>query len=134
MLNSTDGTPFVGYVSLTPGSPGPTAFTLFVVMGQAAYTLLATERCYITNITVSSNDTSAAPVPIITVDSGGTTPTFFAHAYVNNARQLQPIAIPPGVARGISGVVPRAGSTISGASSVGNGTVEVIVKGYISKT
>lgn len=132
MLNQTNGTPFIGYVSLTPGTPGPANFALFTVMGAAAYTLGAKERLYITNITVSSNDTSAAPVPIITIDSAGSVPTQFARAYVNNVRQLQPIAIPPGVARGIFGVAPRAGSTISGAASVGNGTVEVVIKGYVS--
>jgi hypothetical protein len=134
MINSTDGTPALAYASLTPGAPGPTTFTLFTVMGAASVALQANERFYITNITINSNDTSAAPVPIITVDSGGTTPTFFAHAYVNNIRQLQPIAIPPGVARSILGIMPRAGSTISGSASVGNGTVEIVLKGYVSKT
>jgi hypothetical protein len=129
VINTTAGTPVVGYVSLSNGAVGPTAFTLFTVMGQASYTLQSKERIYVTNITVSSSDTNAAP-PLITIDSGGTTPTKWVNAYVSAAKPLQPIQIPPGVLKGIFNVVPRA----TAASVTATTTVEIVIKGYISTT
>lgn len=126
MINTNSGTPFVGYASLTPGAPGPVAITLFTVMGATAYALQSTERCYITNVTISSGDTATN---LITIDSGGTTPTKFVSAYVSQTKVLSPLQIPPGVCRGIAGVVPRAT-----AAAVSGATVEIIVKGFISRT
>jgi hypothetical protein len=127
MINTSTGTPFVGYASLTNAAPGPTSFTLYTVMGQAAYTLGAQERCYITNITISSSDTAAA---LIVVDTGGTTPTKLLSAYVSVSQPIQPEIIEPGFCRGIFGVAPRAT-----ASAVTSGkTVELVLKGYLGRT
>ena len=127
MINSFNGTPVTGYISLTNGAPGPVAFALFTVMGQAAYTLQANERVYITNITVSTNDTA---LQLFTLDSGGTTPTVFAKSYVSNTVPMQPINIPAGVLHGIFGVVPRAAA---GAVTTAK-TIEVVFLGYVSRT
>lgn len=125
---SSNGTPFVGYVSLTNAAPGPVTFALVTVMGQANYTLQANERVNITNITVSSSDGTGTP--LITVDTGGGTPTKFVSAYVNTTQQLQPVQISPGMAHGIFGVVPRATANAVTAAK----TVEIVIKGFISRT
>jgi hypothetical protein len=127
VINDRNGTPFVGYASLTNGAPGPTSFALFTQMGSAAYTLQAGERCYVTNITVSSSDSGTSQ--LLTVDSGGTTPTKFASAYVNAGKPLQPISLPPSTCHGIAGVAPRAT-----AAAVTTGTVELTLFGYVSRT
>ncbi len=127
-IQNLNGTPVIGYVSLTNGAPGPTAFALFTVMGQAAYTLQATERIYITNITVSSSDGTTS---LVTVRSdSGANPTKFVSAYVSSTKPLQPVQIPAGICRGIFGTVPVAlAATVTAAT-----TVEIVLKGYISRT
>lgn len=108
------GTPFVGYCALANGSIGPTPFTLYTDPGNtAAYTLAAAgttpnaERVYITNVTLSSNDATAA---IVTLDTGSTgsgantQPTTLLQAFLSATQVLQPIQIPPGVLRGIPGI------------------------------
>jgi hypothetical protein len=127
MLNLS-GTPFIGYLSLITATPGPMAFALFTVMGASAYTLKATERCYLTAITLSSND--SANTGIVTVDSGGTTPTKFASLYIPSSNLPGTMAIPPGTARGIFGTLPRAGITSVTALK----TIEIVISGYISTT
>jgi hypothetical protein len=126
MIND-NGTPFIGYVSLSNGSPGPTALTLYQVVGQSAYSLQPTERLYITAISISTNDTTQQ---LITVDSAGPTPTYLARVYLANTQPPYFAAIPAGTMRGIFNTVPRAGA---GAVTLGK-TVEVIVAGYISRS
>ena len=121
------GTPVVGYASLTNGAPGPTSFALQVTMGGAsAYTLAATERLYITNITISTNDAAA---PLVTIDTGGTTPTKLTRVYASPTSPPSPEAIPPGVCRGLFGVAPRASAP---AVTLGK-TVEVVIAGYVGR-
>jgi hypothetical protein len=126
------GTPFVGYASLV--SAAAVTFSLYTVMGQAAYTLGAKERVYITNITISSGDTGAT-AQLITIDSGSVTaginpvPTKIVSAYIKAAKAMQPLQIPPGECRGVFGVVPRAF-----ASAVTTGTVELVIFGYIGRS
>lgn len=129
MLNIQDGTPFQGYVSLTQGVPGPVAFAYFVTVGQALIGIAppAGHRAYITNITLSSND---AVVSLVTMDSGGTTPTKFVSAYLSGSVLLQPEEIPNGVLRSIFGVSPRMTAQAVSAGA----TVECIIQGYLSKT
>jgi hypothetical protein len=122
---TTTGTPFVGYAQLTNASPGPKAFLLFVTMGQAAVSMPATMRAYITDLVVSSNDATAA---LVTFDSGGTTPTKFDSVYMSATQQLQPQEMPPGVLRGVFGLMPRIGAT----AVSGGATVEAIIYGYLS--
>src|SRR5579864_1873977 len=122
------GNPVLGYISLTNAAPGPVAFAIFTILGVAAGSLAATQRIYITNITVSSNDT--ANTGIVTVDSAGTTPTPIAKVYIPTNQQPLTVSIPPGCAKGIFGVVPRAGI----ASVTAGKTVEVTFQGYISST
>jgi hypothetical protein len=121
------GTPFVGYLSLTNGAIGPTAFTLFTVMGKAAYTLQSTERLYITNITISSNDTTQA---LVTVDTGGSTPTKLASTYLSTSQPPAVENIPLGACKTIFGTVPR--GTASAVTSTK--TVEFVIKGLISQS
>jgi len=126
MINPNSGTPFVGYVSLTNGAIGPTNFAIFTVIGAAAYTLQSTERLVITNITVSSSDTIA----LLTVDSGGTTPTKFYSGYVQGSVSPHSVNIPPGVLHGIFGTLPRAIASAVSATK----TIECIINGFITRS
>jgi len=132
MINTTNGTPAVAYVSLVNGAIGPTALSLFTLMGQAAVTLDPKERFYVTSITISSNDT--AGTPLVTVDTGTdathATPTKLARAYVG-ASNAPPFTtgFPPGTCRGDHGVMPRAAASAVTAGK----TVEVLLVGYVSK-
>lgn len=123
------GTPFLGYVSLTHAAPGPVAIALFTVMGQAAYTLQAAERCYITNISLSSND--SAGTEIVTVDTGGATPTKLANLYIPTNQYPATFSYPPGSMNGVLGVAPRAGAP---AGITLGKTIEIVLIGYISRT
>jgi len=122
-----EGTPFVGYLSLVNGAIGPTNIPIFTVMGQAAYTMQANERLYITNITVSSNDTTQA---LITVDSGGTTPTKLLSSYLSTTQPPAVVNMPPGTMRGIAGTLLRGTAGAITATK----SVEIVVTGYISRT
>ncbi len=125
MLNVKNGTPFIGYAQLTNGAPGPTTFSLFVTMGQVAAAMPVGMKPYIVNITLSSNDATPA---LVTLDSGGTTPTKFVSAYMSVSQALQPEEIPPGICRGRPGFMPRVTATaVSGVS-----TVECVIQGYLS--
>lgn len=135
MALCTTGTPFIGYLSLTNATPGPVSFPIQVVMGGTSdpYTLLPADKVYITNITMSSNDATAALVTVDTGSSGGgvdTTPTKLVSAYLSATQYLQPEQIPPGVCHGPPGVAPRATASAVTAGK----TVEIIIKGYIGKT
>lgn len=128
MLQRLSGTPFQGYAQLTNGSPGPKSFNIVTTIGTAGSTILAANlRVYIVNITLSSNDATPA---LVTMDSGGTTPTKFISAYMSAAQQLQPEEIPPGILRGIFGTMPRIGAT----AVSGGATVECVIQGYVSNT
>jgi hypothetical protein len=129
----TQGTPFFGYVSLTNAAPGPVNIAIFIEPGAAALGSLPTNsngqsaRLYITNVALSSNDSAQ---PLVTIDTGGTTPTKIASAYAANTMPPAEEVIPPGVGRCIPGVVPRAT-----ASAVTSGkSVEVTLSGYLSFT
>jgi hypothetical protein len=127
----TQGTPFFGYVSLTNAAPGPVNIAIFIEPGAAALGSLPTNtngqpaRLYITNVALSSNDTAQA---LITVDTGGTTPTKIQSEYLSSSQPPGIESIPEGVCRCIPGVFPRAS-----ASAVTSGkTVEVTLAGYLS--
>ncbi len=123
----TQGTPFLGYVSLTNGAPGPVAFSIFVEPGGAALTLAAPQRLYVTNVAISSNDSAQ---PKVVIDTGGSTPTTISSFYASNTAPPAVEVIPPGVGRCIPGVVPRASAS---AVTLGK-TVEVTLAGFISNT
>ena len=125
MLNAICGTPFVGYASLTNGAPGPTALTLYV--NGAAFTATVTDRLYLTNITLSSNDGTQA---LITIDDNGSVPVKLASQYLSNVQPPGIVTIPPGTQRLAPGKVPRATASAVTAAK----TVEVVVTGYVSKT
>lgn len=120
------GQPFVGLVSLTNASPGPTAFTITSVAGGGTYTLAANERLVITNVTVTSNDTAA---PLITVDDGAGGRTIGKY-YTGSTLPAVTESVPPGNLQCKAGVNPRAtaGSVTSGK------TVEIVLRGYITQT
>lgn len=128
------GTPVIGYVSLNSGSLGPNPFALFQVMGQAAYTLAATEKVYITAITLSTNDSAAG---LVTIDAGPvqagppliSAVTKIASIYPPTNQQTSAVSIPPGYCRGIFGVSPRATAAAITAAK----TVEITIYGYIAK-
>jgi hypothetical protein len=124
----TQGTPFFGYVSLTNASPGPTSFSIFIEPGAAALGSLPTgARLYVTDIQLSSNDTTQA---LVTVDIGGTTPTNLARMYLSASQPPGIEAIPAGVGRLIPGVIPRATAS---AVTLGK-TVECTIAGFLSFT
>lgn len=127
MINTGSGTPFIGYVSLTSVAPGPVSFALFLTMGQAAVAMPANMRPYIVNMTLSSNDAVAS---LVTLDTGGGTPTKLSRAYVNVTQTLQPEGVDFGLCRGVLGVMPRA---TANAVSPGS-TVECVIHGYLSAT
>jgi hypothetical protein len=125
-MNVNSGTPFRGYAQLTNAAPGPVNVTLYV-NGQS-YTPSTSERLYITSIVISSNDTAQ---PLVTVDSGGTTPTKLARAYAG-AANAPPFSetVAPGVGQLDFGQVPRAAASAVTATK----TVEVTLAGYVSRT
>jgi hypothetical protein len=124
MLNKDSGTPVTGYVSLTNGAIGPTAFALFV--NSASYTLNAAERLYITNITLSSSDGTQA---LITVDDGGATPQKLVSTYLSSTQPPASISIPQGGCRTEPGKVPRATASAITAAK----TVECSILGYVAR-
>jgi hypothetical protein len=121
------GTPFVGYSQLTNGAPGPKVFQIFLEMGQAAVAMPAGFRPYIVNITLSSNDTTAA---LVTLDTGGATPTKLVSAYMSATQQLQPEEVDLGIVRGIFGTAPRLGASAVSVAA----TVECVIIGYLGST
>lgn len=126
-INATRGTPFVGFVSLTNGAPGPTAVTLIVPRRQAAtYVLASDERVVITNVTLSSNDT-ANPLVSITDNAASNPLTIFKAYTATNIPTT--ISIPPGVLYGDFGRTPVA-STPAVTSAK---TVEIWLHGVIAK-
>lgn len=136
MSLTQNGTPCVGYATLVNGAIGPIAFTLYTKLGQPAYTLQPAspstgqpnaERLYVTGISISSDDTTQA---LITVDSGGTTPTKIASQYASSVQPPGVTSFPPGVMRGIPGVAPRATASAVTATKA----VQVVIKGFISRS
>lgn len=125
-IKSLSGTPFIGYLSLSAAAT-PTNVPVFVPMGSAAYTLKATEKLMVTNITLSSNDSTGG---LFTLDTAGGTPTKFVSAYLSSTQFLQPEQIPPGVCVGILGTLLRAQVSAITATK----TVEVVIKGTIVST
>jgi hypothetical protein len=121
------GRPFWGYVQLTNGAPGPVNIPIFTVRGVAAYTIQANDLLYITSIALSSNDTTQA---LVTVDSGGTTPTKFASQYLSATQPPGVVQFAWGTAPGIFGTLLRATASAITAAK----TVEVLIQGAISKT
>jgi hypothetical protein len=121
----TNGTPFVGYVQLTNAAAGPIPFGLTV--NGAPYVVPATERLYITNLTVSSGDPTQA---LVTVDDGPANARKLVSAYVGAAQPPATETIPPGVCRLAFGQTPRAT-----ASAVTSGaTIECTIAGFLSRT
>lgn len=127
MINSFSGTPVVVYASLTNAAPGPVSMTLFRTMGANSVAINADERLYITNITMSSNDTTQA---LVTVDTGGLVPTKLASSYLSTTQPPAVVNNPPGTVRGILGTLPRAAASAVTAGK----TVEIVITGYLSKT
>lgn len=123
---SSTGTPFLGYISLA--TAGALNIPIWTVMGSAAtYTLKANERLVVTNLQVSSNDTVAA---LVTIDTGGGTPTKLLSAYLSTTQFLQPEEIPAGICHGIFGTPLRANiSAVTGGK-----TVEIVLVGFVSAT
>lgn len=128
-MNPLNGTPVVGYLSLTNGAPGPTAIAFTFADGtNRSYTFVSQERLYITNITISSNDGTQA---LITVDSGGaTTPTKLASQYLSATQPPGVVQFAPGTCRCEFGVAPRGTASAVTAAK----TVEIVVNGYIART
>jgi hypothetical protein len=133
MIQKTSGTPIAGYVQLTPGSLGPVAIPIFTLAGGSAYTLQAAsggvggERIYIAAITVSTNDSTQR---LVTIDTGGATPTKLANVYVTSTLPPVAIAFAPGTVRGIAATALRA--TVSALSA--STTIEVTISGYVSRS
>jgi hypothetical protein len=127
------GTPVTGYVQLTNASPGPTAFALTVVRGQAPYTLGARERLYFVGFSVSSNDLAGGG--LVTIDDGAiqagiTVVSRLASIYVPANGSLATVSLFAGYTRGVFGIVPRASSSAVTAAK----TVECMLFGYVSRT
>ena len=126
MSVATGGTAFTGFVSLTNGAPGPTAFTIRTAPGGPAYTLQAGERLHITGVSISSNDTAATP-PLAQVDLGAATYVVIS-AYVGATIPAYVDNITPGII-GIAAVVPRA----SAATITATKTIECKIVGFVSR-
>jgi hypothetical protein len=126
-LRPTTGTPFNGYLSLAPGSLGPTAIALFLANGQS-YTLASAERLYLTSISISTNDSAG---PLVTIDNGNTSGLVkLARMYVTNAFAPAVVSYPPGLCALPFGSNARASANAISASK----TVEVEIAGVISRT
>jgi hypothetical protein len=122
------GTPVVGYLSLTNGAPGPVAIAFTYADGtNRAYAFIAAERLYVTNVSMSSNDTAQA---LITVDTGGATPTKLASQYLSNTQPPGVVSYWAGVIKCEFGIAPRGTATAVTAAK----TVEIVVNGYVART
>ena len=124
MINSSRGTPFTGYVSLSSATTSA-QFSLFVNMGQTAYTLQPGDRLYIDQIQISTNDTTQR---LVTVDTLGPTPTKLVSAYVVSTQPPFTESTAPGIGRSCVGIVPRA---FAPAVTAGK-TVECVIVGHIA--
>lgn len=122
-VRSTTGMPFVGYVSLTNGTPAG-SIPIYVNAGSgAAYTLKATERVYITTIAISSNTT----VTLVQVtDQFPTTPKVLFSVYAASTFPPAVATFPPGILLGAVATSPRAVAT-----AVAGSTIEVTITGCI---
>lgn len=118
---SETGAPFVGYCQLANGAVGPTAFT-FKVAG-AAFVISGNERFVITNIEMTTNDSSAET---ITIDDGAGTVLF--KGYIGNTVLEFEEEIPPGACVCLRGFTPQATAT---AVTLGK-TFEIFLKGFVS--
>lgn len=129
-----NGQPFVGYLQLTSGSPGPTAIPIYVNGKATVYTLQSSDAMIITSLSISSNDTA---FPLCTIDSGvGGTMHILGSYYVGIGASSAPstisdfIGLQPGII-GTKGVAIRAGA----APGITAGkTIEVVIRGIISQS
>jgi hypothetical protein len=118
-----NGSPILGYVSLNSTSPGPVPFAL--TLNGAPYVVPTNERIYITNITVSSNNTPT----LVTIDDGPAHASKLLSAYCSSLMPPCVVPIPLGVCRLEFGQTPRAS-----ASAAPSGTIECTIYGYVSRT
>lgn len=125
MSGRKHGTPFVGYLSLVHTGLGPTNIPVTVPPGGSAYTLAARERLMVTNIAITTNDSTQE---LVTIDNGATSPTTLVSAYVSASTPPYVESIPPGDLPGYGGTLLRA---TAGAITSGK-TVEITIKGYIA--
>src|SRR5690348_2285085 len=102
-LLTTTGSPVTGYASLSSTSLGPTQLQLFSTMGAGAYMLSPFEYLYITNVQISTND---ATQRLVTLDTGGLTPTKLASLYATSSFPPIAQAFAPGTCRGLMGDAP----------------------------
>jgi hypothetical protein len=128
-VRNTVGTPFVGYISLTSGAPGPLAVPIYVPAGAlSAYALGATEFVWITNFVASTNDPTAE---LVTIDDGAATPKTLASVYVASAQQMQPQTFMPGT---VGCMKPGQGPRAKASSVTAAKTIEIVIVGYITRT
>lgn len=124
-IKASLGTPFVGYVSLTNGTPAAN-IPIFVARNTSTpYTLKATERIVVTNFTISSNDTA---VDLVTITDNATTATTLYSGYAAASFPPTIVSIASDILRGWPGTNLRASSS---AVTTGK-TVEVIVYGVVT--
>lgn len=121
---TTTGTPFVAYLSLVNGAIGPTNVAVFT--NGNPFTPSANDKLYVTNITVSSSDTTQA---LITVDDGAATARKLLSTYLSATQPPAVVSIPPGACVLRPGVLPRGTATAVSAAK----TVEIVVNGFVSK-
>jgi hypothetical protein len=135
MINTVNGSPAGGYLSLVNGAIGPTAIPLqnlaFVgtsntVTLQAASGNIAAERFYVTGITISSDDPAMA---LVTIDSGGSSPTKLASVYVSSTLPPVSLVFSPGIVRCAPAANPRATASAVATTK----SIECRATGYISR-
>lgn len=122
------GNPFVGYVSLTNGAPGPVSIPISVARnGAGAYTLRSTERLVITNFTISTNDTA---LELVTITDGAPTPTKIYSGYVTSTFPPTIVQVANDILRGYA-----ATNLVATASAVTSAkTIEIMVYGVITSS
>ena len=124
-----NGTAFTGYAQLTPGSLGPTAFTIRNAPGGPAYTLQPGERMRVHGVAINTNDPA---LPLVTVDLGAgsynVASVYVAtgKAYTDNIPSTggAPIFI------GVAGVVPR----VTASAVTAARTIEAKITGVITRS
>ena len=116
------GQPFVGYVALTNGTPAA-SIVLFVNAGSGtSYALKATERVYITSVSISSNTT----ITLVQITDQATTPKVLVSVYAGSTFPPAIQTFPPGILLGALGTSPKAVATAVAAA-----TIEVTITGCI---
>jgi hypothetical protein len=123
-MRLSQGTPFVGYVSLVTATPAA-LIPIYVQGGSAtAYVLKTSERIALGAYIISTNDTAPR---LIQLTDNSTTPKILASVYGVSTLPAAPVSFDPGIVRGIFGSNLKAVVAAVTAAL----TIEIMIYGYV---